>query len=84
VSATFVLFDSTAIALHLGHRQSVDFDFFGNEALDPVYLAPAIPLLAGAVVTQREPYTFGCIVDRDGMVKLSFSGCPVFHACCRP
>ncbi len=26
----FVLYGGTAIALHLGHRQSVDFDFFTN------------------------------------------------------
>jgi hypothetical protein len=36
--------------LHLGHRQSVDFDFFGNRPLDPTGLALAIPFLAGATV----------------------------------
>ena len=29
VPAEFVLYGGTAIALHLGHRQSEDFDFFG-------------------------------------------------------
>jgi hypothetical protein len=29
----FVLYGGTALALHLGHRHSVDFDFFGNRAL---------------------------------------------------
>lgn len=28
VPGHFVLYGGTAIALHLGHRQSVDFDFF--------------------------------------------------------
>jgi len=28
--AGFVLYGGTAIALRLGHRQSIDFDFFSN------------------------------------------------------
>jgi hypothetical protein len=76
VPPEFVLYGGTAIALHLGHRQSVDFDFFGNRPLDAAHLAPAIPFLAGATVTQREPNTFSCLVDRGGIVKLSFFGLP--------
>lgn len=72
----FALYGGTALALHLGHRQSVDFDFFGDKPLDPAKLALAIPFLAGAVVTQREPNTLSCIVDRGGPVKLSFFGVP--------
>ena len=30
----FVLYGGTAIALRLGHRVSVDFDFFSKEALN--------------------------------------------------
>ena len=30
----FVLYGGTAIALHLGHRESLDFDFFRSESLD--------------------------------------------------
>lgn len=76
VPEEFVLYGGTAIALHLGHRQSVDFDFFGNKPLDPAQLVPAVSFLAGAVVTQREPNTFGCTVDRGGVVRLSFFGLP--------
>jgi hypothetical protein len=76
VPREFVLYGGTAIALHLGHRQSADFDFFGNKPLDPVKLVPAVPFLAGAIVTQREPNTFSCSVDRGGLVKLSFFGLP--------
>jgi hypothetical protein len=74
VPKEFVLYGGTAIALYLGHRESVDFDFFGNKPLDPAKLAPAVPFLAGAIVTQREPNTFSCTVDRGGVVKLSFFG----------
>ncbi len=70
----FVLYGGTAIALHLGHRESVDFDFCSNKPLDPAHLVPAIPFLVGAIVTQREPNTFSCTVDRGGVVKLSFFG----------
>lgn len=76
VPPEFVLYGGTAIALHLGHRESVDFDFFGNKPLDPAHLVPAVPFLAGAIVTQREPNTFSCTVDRGGVVKLSFFGVP--------
>ena len=76
VHSEFVLYGGTAIALHLGHRQSVGFDFFGDRSLDPTHLVPAIPFLAAATVTQREPNTFSCIVDRGGAVKLSFFGLP--------
>jgi hypothetical protein len=76
VPAAFVLYGGTAIALHLGHRQSVDFDFFGRCPLDPTQLALAIPFLSGATITQREPNTLSCIVTRGGPVKLSFFGLP--------
>jgi hypothetical protein len=76
VPAEFVLYGGTALALHLGHRQSVDFDFFSNRPLDPALLVPAIPLLAGVTVTQRAPNTFSCTVDRGGVIQLSFFGLP--------
>jgi Nucleotidyl transferase AbiEii toxin, Type IV TA system len=76
VPPEFVLYGGTAVALQLGHRQSVDFDLFGNRPLDPANLMPAIPFLAGVIVTQREPNTFSCIVDRGGQVRLSFFGLP--------
>lgn len=72
----FVLYGGTALALQLGHRESVDFDFFGNRPLDPNAITLAIPFLTGATVTQREPNTLSCTVDRGGPVKLSFFGVP--------
>lgn len=78
VPGEFVLYGGTALALHLGHRESLDFDFFGNKPLDPAKLVPAVPFLVGAIVTEREPNTFSCTVDRGGVVKLSFFGLPGF------
>jgi hypothetical protein len=76
VPEAFVLYGGTALALHLGHRQSVDFHFFGNQPLDAALLLPAVPFLAGAIVTQRAPNTLSCTVDRGGVVQLSFFGSP--------
>jgi Nucleotidyl transferase AbiEii toxin, Type IV TA system len=76
VPPEFVLYGGTAIALHLGHRQSVDFDFFGNRPFDPAKLTAAIPFMTAATITQREPNTLSGIVDRGGPVRLSFFGVP--------
>jgi hypothetical protein len=72
----FTLYGGTAVALWLGHRQSVDFDFFSPEPLDGFDPTLGIPYLQGATVTQREPNTLSCIVDRGGPIKLSFFGVP--------
>src|ERR1022692_2167177 len=76
VPPEFVLYGGTAIALHLGHRESVDFDFFGDCTFDPVKLAADLPFMAKAEITQSEPNTLTGIVDRGGAVKISFFGVP--------
>lgn len=72
VPREFVLYGETALALHLGHRTSVDFDFFGDRAFEPAWLASTLPFLAGATITQQEPNTLSASVDRGGPVKISF------------
>ncbi|HKT74601.1 MAG TPA: nucleotidyl transferase AbiEii/AbiGii toxin family protein [Steroidobacteraceae bacterium] len=72
----FVLYGGTALALHLGHRHSVDFDFFGNRALDISKIEQEVPFLKGANIVQREKNTLSAIVDRGGPVKVSFFGLP--------
>jgi hypothetical protein len=68
----FTLYGGTAIALHLGHRQSVDFDFFSTEEFDPAALARRIPYLAGGEVVQRESSTLTMRVRRGDWVLISF------------
>ena len=72
----FVLYGGTAIALRLGHRQSVDFDFFVHDAFDPGRLLDTLAMLRGAQVLQMEPNTLTVLVDRDGPVQVSFFGTP--------
>jgi Arc/MetJ family transcription regulator len=72
----FALYGDTAIALRLGHRVSIDFDFFGTEPIDPQTLLMALPVLQGAEVSQLEANSLTCMVDRGGAVQLSFFGVP--------
>jgi hypothetical protein len=76
VPAEFVLYGGTAIALHLGHRQSIDFDFFSNRTFDPARVESTVPFMANAEITQRAPNTLTGIVDRSGLVQVSFFGVP--------
>ncbi len=50
----FVLYGGTAIALRLGHRVSVDFDFFTQAPLDRLAIGEAFPFLAGSSVIQDD------------------------------
>jgi hypothetical protein len=72
----FVLYGGTALALHLGHRASVDFDFFVRRPLKPAELEVDIPFLAGAKIVQREKNTLTAIVVRGEPIKVSFFGVP--------
>jgi hypothetical protein len=70
----FTLYGGTAIALRLGHRASVDFDFFAFEPIAPHDLLQSIPYLRGATLRQLAPDTLTVTVDRDGPVQVSFFG----------
>lgn len=72
----FTLYGGTALALYLGHRTSVDFDFFGSRAIDVSRLESTMAFLAGAQIIQREENTLSAIVERGAPVKLSFFGVP--------
>jgi Nucleotidyl transferase AbiEii toxin, Type IV TA system len=76
VPAEFTLYGGTAIALHLGHRQSVDFDFFGSRPFDPAKLQASIPFLAKARVLQHEKNTLTVTLNRESQVVVSFFGVP--------
>jgi hypothetical protein len=70
----FTLYGGTALTLRLGHRTSVDFDFFSNAAFDPERLASTLPYLKNAERVQMGPDTLTCRVDRGGAVLVSFVG----------
>ena len=72
----FALYGGTALALRLGHRESVDFDFFGDRDFDPDVLTKRIAFLADAEIVQREANTLTARIDRHGPVLVSFFGLP--------
>ena len=76
VPADFVLYGGTALALRLGHRESIDFDFFGHSSLDPGTFADSVAFLKDAQVVQRDKNTLSVIVERGGPVRVSFFGVP--------
>lgn len=77
----FVLYGDTAIALQLGHRESVDFDFCSQGSgspghFDPDVLLQSLPFLEQARVVQKAANTLTVLVDRGGQVSVSFFGLP--------
>ena len=70
----FVLYGGTAVALHYGHRQSVDFDFFSNQPIDPNELLQSLPLLKGAKPIQISSDTLTVELTRGEPVKVQFIG----------
>ncbi len=71
VSLEFVLYGGTAISMHLGHRRSVDFDFFHDRPLDLTALRRAFGFLGTARTLQQAKDT---LVVLAAGVKVSFFG----------
>ncbi|MBI5131365.1 MAG: nucleotidyl transferase AbiEii/AbiGii toxin family protein [Rhodopseudomonas palustris] len=71
----FVLYGGTAVALHLGHRISIDFDFFRSRSLDKDEIAAALAPMGEADILQEARDTLVIrAAARSGSVKLSFFG----------
>jgi len=74
----FVLYGGTAIALRLGHRTSVDFDFFSGKPLNREAIHTTFPFSAQSTVLQDEQNTLSMIVpygdSEHTHVKISFFG----------
>jgi hypothetical protein len=73
----FVLYGGTAIALRLGHRISVDFDFFSDQPLDRRKLQ-TVPFVKNSKIIIEEPESLTFLVELSGTdsgsVKLSLFG----------
>jgi hypothetical protein len=71
----FVLYGGTAIALYLGHRRSIDFDFFRSEPLDKNQISTEFAFVKGAAVLQDAPNTLVILAEMPAdRVKISFFG----------
>ena len=73
-----VLYGGTAIALRVGHRFSVDFDFFTDAPLDKKTLRDSFPYLRQSTVIQEDLNTLTVLVPSGrtsgAYVKVSFFG----------
>ena len=77
-SLGFSLYGGTAVALRLGHRHSVDFDFFSGMPLDRDVIHAAFPFIAKSTVLQDMHNTLTVHIpfgdaERE-LVKVSFFG----------
>ncbi|MFI0347846.1 MAG: nucleotidyl transferase AbiEii/AbiGii toxin family protein [Chthoniobacterales bacterium] len=70
----FVLYGGTAIALQLGHRQSIDFDFFSERKLEKEKLWEAFPFLKNSTLLQDRENSLTVEVRENEPVKVSFFG----------
>lgn len=72
---SFVLYGGTAVALHLGYRNSIDFDFFRAEPLDKNELEMSFAFLRDARTVQEDPNTLVIMAEMpSGPVKVSYFG----------
>jgi hypothetical protein len=81
-SLGFTLYGGTAIALRVGHRNSVDFDFFSEKPLDREAIKAAFPFIAQATTLQDQDNTWVVLVpygdsEREH-VKVSLFGAITF------
>ena len=79
IALGLVLYGGTAISLHLGHRRSVDFDFFTDRPLDKPALREAFAFLRDANTLQDAKDTLvvlapGARLRSRIAVKVSFFG----------
>jgi nucleotidyltransferase AbiEii toxin of type IV toxin-antitoxin system len=71
----FVLYGGTAVALHLGHRESLDFDFFQSEPLGKDGVRSEFRFVDRAAILQDTPDTLVVLAELpSGSVKVSFFG----------
>jgi len=71
----FVLYGGTAVALQLGHRESLDFDFFRSAPLDKAEVREQFGFSSGAAILQDAPNTLVVSAKMpSGSVKVSFFG----------
>lgn len=73
IPKSFVLYGGTAIALQLGHRKSVDFDFFSATPLNKAQLLAKVPFLQQGELVQPEINTLDCYLkNAKGGIKIQF------------
>lgn len=65
----FYLAGGTALAIHLGHRESIDLDFFSQKEFSSVKIKNKLSNLGSFELISEEAGTLHCLLDE---VKISF------------
>jgi len=82
VPEDFVLYGRTALALHLGHRSSADFDFFSAGSLIPTDLLAKLSWLGRVTINQA---ALGSLdLSTETGVRFSFLGSMALQAVAEP
>ncbi len=68
----FVLYGGTGLALHLGHRQSADFDFFSADPFAPTELLAKLAWLGRLTIDRAAPDSLACTTE--GGARFAFFG----------
>src|SRR5258708_2909457 len=80
VPTRFTLYGGTASAIQLGHRESVDFDFFSSQAFDPTQLHAGLGFLHSGRIIQSSENTLSCAVPfAKGQSQISFLETCLWH-----
>ncbi len=77
IPENFILYGGTAVALRLGHRKSIDFDFFTSQTFLSDDLYGDIEFLKDSIKIQEKPNTLTVLVslpDFNDPIKISFFG----------
>ncbi len=69
ISSKFYLAGGTALAIHLGHRMSIDLDFFSETDFSIEKLKKELSFLGDFIVSDQEEETLNAVLDG---VKVSF------------
>jgi hypothetical protein len=68
----FILYGGTGLALHLGHRQSADFDFFSAQSFIPTDLLLELPSLGRVTINDAAPNNL--VITTASGVNVAFFG----------
>src|SRR5260370_31841643 len=75
IPARFTLYGGTALAIQLGHRESVDFDFFSSLTFDQNQLYADLAFLRSGRIIQSSENTLSCVVSlAKEQAQVSFFG----------
>jgi hypothetical protein len=75
VQLGLVLYGGTAAAIRLGHRSSIDFDFFTEQPVEPEALQQHFDFLKSARVIQQQKNSYSVLTSPErGGVKVRFFG----------